>query len=305
VSSLVLCLRSICLYFHLRGLTAIGGFLPFTSIPPSGQRGIQKDGVTMTFSGDGFFGLSLCMPASTQPEDQYLMWWSTYAVDPPPEKNSLPADVYQELLKKHGHWKSPYDGESETEKLYPRLSALACDAEEAARPSDAHLDTIRAKMLVLPRYKTERLLHWTSYTAARSEQHEKHPGAGFSRLAGRIILLGDAAHPVPPDSGQGVASAVEDALCLALLLKHYVQDYPSSESKAGQLELIHKVAQAYEEIRIGRIASILRLGKGAANNKRKQGVIEEKIREVVAKLASKLVFLRQNLAAYRYFFHSS
>ena len=38
--------------------------------------------------------------------------------------------------------------------------------------------------------------------------------------SGKVIILGDAAHAVPPSTGQGVNQAFEDAWMLALLLKN-------------------------------------------------------------------------------------
>jgi len=38
--------------------------------------------------------------------------------------------------------------------------------------------------------------------------------------AGRVTLLGDAAHPVMPHTGQGAAQALEDAVALGLALRH-------------------------------------------------------------------------------------
>jgi 2-polyprenyl-6-methoxyphenol hydroxylase-like FAD-dependent oxidoreductase len=230
----------------------------------------------MTFSADGFFGLSLCLPASTKPEDQYIMWWSTFAIEPPPEKNSLPAEILNELIKKHGHWKSPYDGAKEDEKLYSRIVTSACEAE-ATEEQPLDFDTQRTKMMVLPRFMIERLLHWTSYTARKTTDTTK--------TAGRIILLGDAAHAMPPDSGQGVSCAVEDALCLALLLNHYAVKAPS-ESKDDRLASIHKVALAYETIRLERIATILKFARRGGDSKRQMSFIGELVRFVMMKFLS-------------------
>ena len=43
--------------------------------------------------------------------------------------------------------------------------------------------------------------------------HDRAPRRGWSR--GRTVVMGDAAHPMTPDMGQGGAMAVEDALALA------------------------------------------------------------------------------------------
>jgi 2-polyprenyl-6-methoxyphenol hydroxylase-like FAD-dependent oxidoreductase len=44
-------------------------------------------------------------------------------------------------------------------------------------------------------------------------------GADFG--AGRVVLIGDAAHPMTPNAGQGAGTAIEDAGVLALLLPDY------------------------------------------------------------------------------------
>jgi 2-polyprenyl-6-methoxyphenol hydroxylase-like FAD-dependent oxidoreductase len=44
------------------------------------------------------------------------------------------------------------------------------------------------------------------------------PGAAWSSPSGRIVLLGDAAHPTTPNLGQGACMAIEDGVVLARLL---------------------------------------------------------------------------------------
>jgi 2-polyprenyl-6-methoxyphenol hydroxylase-like FAD-dependent oxidoreductase len=62
--------------------------------------------------------------------------------------------------------------------------------------------------------------------------------------AGRVTLLGDSAHPMTPDLGQGACQAIEDAVELAKCLGH-------RESIEAALEL-------YETRRIRRTAAIVR-----------------------------------------------
>jgi 2-polyprenyl-6-methoxyphenol hydroxylase-like FAD-dependent oxidoreductase len=48
---------------------------------------------------------------------------------------------------------------------------------------------------------------------------EDRPDVHFG--AGRVVLLGDAAHPMTPNTGQGAGTAIEDAGALALLLPEH------------------------------------------------------------------------------------
>lgn len=232
------------------GLTGIGGFLPFPSLSESVRKGIKKDPVTMTFSRSGFFGYSLVTPV-TKPDDNHIIqWWSTFEISPPPNRNVVPQDIKQQLLKRHGSWKSPWDPpKSETSNgLFRQIITEACEGD----PAD---DSKR--WLVLPRYNIERL---TTYTSS----------------SGRIMLIGDAAHPVPPDSGQGVSAAVEDALALALLLKHFLKTASSKD-----VDAIRKTSVAYNELRVPRILSILRFSKQGKDKKKDIGFFGEKMRDLM------------------------
>ncbi|GIZ40840.1 hypothetical protein CKM354_000416300 [Cercospora kikuchii] len=64
----------------------------------------------------------------------------------------------------------------------------------------------------------------------------------WSSSGGRIILLGDAAHAVPPYAGQGAAMAIEDASVLSVLL-----------SNSEVFSEFGAVAKAYEKLRRPRI----------------------------------------------------
>ncbi|KAI5369622.1 Putative FAD-binding domain, FAD/NAD(P)-binding domain superfamily [Septoria linicola] len=64
----------------------------------------------------------------------------------------------------------------------------------------------------------------------------------WSSPGGRIILLGDAAHAMPPYAGQGAAMAMEDAIVLSTLL-----------SLATKIGSIKEAANAYEKVRRPRV----------------------------------------------------
>ncbi|KAJ7650786.1 hypothetical protein FB45DRAFT_820193 [Roridomyces roridus] len=115
---------------------------------------------------------------------------------------------------------------------------------------------------ILPTYTTPRLPHWTSLSGS-----------------GRILLLGDAAHPMPPSpshahvSSQGVTCAVQDAVAIALFLKHYRVSH-----RFGVEESLRRTARAYEGVRMKRVGRILdassKIGAG-----RKKSWLQEKVRD--------------------------
>ena len=53
----------------------------------------------------------------------------------------------------------------------------------------------------------------------RNEVYDRNPLARWSEA--RVTLLGDAAHPMTPNLGQGACQAIEDGLVLAVCLKKY------------------------------------------------------------------------------------
>lgn len=80
----------------------------------------------------------------------------------------------------------------------------------------------------------------------------------------RVFILGDAAHALPPTTGQGVNQAFEDVYMLALLLGKPTP--PSSESVDPEVSLKKKLAfwQDYRKERVDRILDLTR----KMNNKR-------------------------------------
>jgi 2-polyprenyl-6-methoxyphenol hydroxylase-like FAD-dependent oxidoreductase len=61
---------------------------------------------------------------------------------------------------------------------------------------------------------------------------------------GRVTLLGDAAHPMLPNLGQGGAQAMEDAIILARYLKRFPQD-------------VEQALSHYEQARIPRVTKVI------------------------------------------------
>ena len=87
----------------------------------------------------------------------------------------------------------------------------------------------------------------------------------WSSSAGKVIILGDAAHAVPPTTGQGVNQAFEDVWMLALLLK----DLGAGVDLEDALEF-------WQGWRQQRVDGILALTK-AMNNKRLPLIEQQKL----------------------------
>jgi 2-polyprenyl-6-methoxyphenol hydroxylase-like FAD-dependent oxidoreductase len=55
------------------------------------------------------------------------------------------------------------------------------------------------------------------------------------------VLIGDAAHALPPRTGQGSSQAFEDALTLALLLNAYLEEHDTSDAVTRTIQGIYHV----------------------------------------------------------------
>lgn len=92
-----------------------------------------------------------------------------------------------------------------------------------------------------------------------------------------VILVGDAAHALPPTSGQGSSQALEDAEALALLLSHHLQKANTEDGDAStrQRHAVRLAAKQYVDLRFPRVTKILRNAQSSQDSKRQKGTVEE------------------------------
>ena len=214
----------------------------------------------MTFGRSGFFGYSMCSPLQPSTVHPFIQWWSIYECSVIPESKDLDYDALKsQLLSRHGSWKSPYDEGGVG--IYQTIIELGCRL-----PKDSELPTTTrnvTSVMVLPRFITPRLPSWSNADSSAAS-------------GGRIVLMGDAAHTMPPDVGQGVSCAAEDAVVYALLLKHYLASSPD--------QALVLTAKAYEDIRKPHIHRILDLAKKSGDTKKEKGWLGEIIRDFAMKI---------------------
>jgi len=228
----------------------------------------------MTFGNNGFFGYSLCSPfpsSDTSPSEPFIQWWSIYEIDTIPDKKTIDYDdIKAQLLSRHAKWLSPYDdspkstmGKEQTDAQGVFRTIIELSFEET--PSSS----ISRKPIVLPRFVTPRLPSWSNAT---------YTDPANPKNKGRIILLGDAAHTMPPDVGQGVSCAAEDSVAYALLLKHFL----SQQGDNTDIPLVlRRTAEAYELVRQPRIHRILDQAKYNASAKKEMTSFSSWLRDSV------------------------
>ncbi|NOK34591.1 FAD-dependent monooxygenase [Corallococcus exercitus] len=96
--------------------------------------------------------------------------------------------------------------------------------------------------------------------------------AGLQRWSeGRVCLLGDAAHAMPPSAGQGASLAMEDAMVLAQCLRDV----------ADPLQAL----RTYERLRRPRVADILQQARRGGNGKVPESAFSMWLRDLILPLA--------------------
>ncbi|KAJ4478835.1 hypothetical protein C8J55DRAFT_429993 [Lentinula edodes] len=273
------------------GLTGFGGFIPLSSFTPFTRDALIKTPKpTIAMSRIGGFGFSLLAPLNSPDTQKKLIWFSHVEIKNPLPRDTPRFDMMPLLLDRHGSWKSIYDDPGdECKTLFRQIITVACGSKEDNN------------WLMLPRFYTPLLPYWTSVSGL-SGSRAKHG-------CGRIILVGDSAHAMPPEGAQGVSCAVEDCLTLALLLKHFLNKLHSEtgvdilKADIPQEVMKHAIlrsAEAYEAIRIPRVNKILTQAKGKADRKKQIGWVQDKIREIAVWVMSYLPesFLHDEIFGY-------
>ncbi|KAH7268425.1 hypothetical protein MRS44_011304 [Fusarium solani] len=93
-----------------------------------------------------------------------------------------------------------------------------------------------------------------------------------------VVLVGDAAHALPPTSGQGASQALEDCEAFTLFLAHHLSDTREQDDSSNYASLqkaINKAAKQYMDLRQPRVRGILKAAQKMQNSKRTMGAIQE------------------------------
>lgn len=103
-----------------------------------------------------------------------------------------------------------------------------------------------------------------------------------------IILLGDAAHALPPTSGQGSAQALEDVESLSLFLSHYLKKaYGGDPSGVTERDAINLAAKKHMALREPHVKAILDEARQRQRSKKSMNIVQEFMMYLILYLVGK------------------
>ncbi|OJJ94815.1 hypothetical protein ASPACDRAFT_37302 [Aspergillus aculeatus ATCC 16872] len=224
---------------HYEGLVGVGGFIPSDSV----KHLVETGSMNFIFGGNGFFGYFYAESASSD------------------LNRASPCHVSQpgDLLA----WWSTYA----IEKSPPDSRSL--DTEDVTRQLQERYvhwtDPVVQK--IIREISVESM--WPTWTSPQLPTWERDG----------VVLVGDAAHSLPPTSGQGSSQALEDVEALVMFLSHQLRRVYAEKgqpfSARVEKEAIKVAAKQYEEMRRPRVEAILARAKNMQDRKRDMGVVQE------------------------------
>ncbi|TFK50082.1 FAD/NAD(P)-binding domain-containing protein [Heliocybe sulcata] len=227
-----------------QGLTGLGGLVDLSVLAP--YLAGAEDPCIMTFGEKGWFGVAPCgirreritadakvSAEATGPGKNEAMWWSVYSSEEVPPRDTPQSVIKAQLVSRFGD----YEG------AVGRIVNALDTGEEGI-----------GKVRLLPRFTMPFLKEW-----------HKTSEAGKAS----VVLVGDAAHIQPPESGQGVSFAMEDSAALAMLLKHYL------DANDNAVKSVQQALSDYTELRKPRVEAIILEALSRADHKKEKGPWEK------------------------------
>ncbi|KAJ5634876.1 hypothetical protein N7528_002718 [Penicillium herquei] len=223
------------------GFVGVGGFLTVTD---NIRRHIPKDAMTLTFGGAGMFGYCYSSSAPTDKNRDS------------PLHISEPGDTII--------WWSTYGipdcPEPKDMDGIEIMKALHKRHGKWSDPVIRHIVNTAKVETMWPTWTTPELPIWDR---------------------DGIVLLGDAAHALPPTSGQGSGQALEDSECFPLFLSHYLRkayeqgEDSKSATALNERDAINLAAKKHRELRAPRVNALLKDAQRKQQAKHKKNVVEE------------------------------
>jgi 2-polyprenyl-6-methoxyphenol hydroxylase-like FAD-dependent oxidoreductase len=106
--------------------------------------------------------------------------------------------------------------------------------------------------------------------------------------AGRVVLIGDAAHAASPTSGQGASMALEDAVVLAMLMRDHISA-TGGLGTTGAAAALSMAFAAFQAQRYARVEGIIQEGRDRAKSKVPRSLLLARIRQLTSRLVLNLL----------------
>ena len=104
-----------------------------------------------------------------------------------------------------------------------------------------------------------------------------------------IVLLGDAAHALPPTSGQGSGQALEDVESFSLFLSHYLtKAYLGGRVELSEKDAIQLAAKKHMPLLKPHVRAILEEARRSQQNKKSMNIVQEFMMYLIIYLVGKL-----------------